>query len=75
MAERLVHYEVRSGIAVLELANPPANCYGYEMMRQLDDAILGARFDPAVHVLLLRGQGKICFGLASPLSCNTTSWL
>ena len=56
-----MHYEVRSGIAVLELANPPANCYSYEMMRQLDDVILGARFDPAVHVLLLRGQGDKFF--------------
>jgi len=33
------------------------NTYTYEMMRQLDDAILQARFDDNVHVIVLRGHG------------------
>ena len=44
-AERtLVQYEVRDGVAYLSLSDPPANTYTHEMMRQLDDAILKARF-------------------------------
>ncbi len=61
MSERLVRYSAEGGIAVLELSAPPANCYSYEMMRELDEAILEARFDPSVHVLILRGQGDRFF--------------
>lgn len=57
----LVNYTVTDGIAVIELTNPPANTYSYEMMRQLDEAILRARFDEDVHVLVLRGQGDKFF--------------
>ena len=57
----LVNYTVTDGIAVIELANPPANTYSYDMMRQLDDAILLARFDEDVHVLVLRGMGDRFF--------------
>ena len=57
----LVNYTVTDGVAVIELANPPANTYSYEMMRQLDDAILRARFDEDVHVLLIRGSGDKFF--------------
>jgi enoyl-CoA hydratase/carnithine racemase len=57
----LVNYTVTDGIAIIELTNPPANTYSYEMMRQLDEAILQARFDENVHVLLLRGAGEKFF--------------
>src|SRR6266487_771247 len=57
----LVNYTVTDGIAVIELANPPANTYSYEMMRQLDDAILRARFDEDVHVVVIRGSGDRFF--------------
>lgn len=57
----LVHYTVTDGIAVIELTNPPANTYSYEMMRQLDEAILQARFDENVHVLVIRGEGDKFF--------------
>jgi enoyl-CoA hydratase len=53
----LVQYEVREGVAYFTLDFPPANCYTHEMMAQLDAAILKARFDPQVHVLVLRGHG------------------
>jgi enoyl-CoA hydratase/carnithine racemase len=61
MGDRLVHYVADGGIATLELYDPPANSYSHEMMRQLDDAILKARFDPGVHVLIVRGQGDRFF--------------
>ena len=58
---RLVDYRVRNGIAVLEFNDPPANTYTYEMMRDLDDAILMARFDENVHVIVIRGAGEKFF--------------
>ncbi len=61
MEPELVHYAADGGIARIELDAPPANTYSYAMMRQLDDAILRARFDPAVHVLVLRGRGERFF--------------
>ena len=39
----------------------PANTYTYEMMRQLDEAILDARIDERVHAILVRGQGDKFF--------------
>jgi enoyl-CoA hydratase/carnithine racemase len=57
----LVTTSVDGGVAVLELCNPPANAYSYDMFRQLDDAILRARFDENVHVLVLRGAGDKFF--------------
>lgn len=57
----LVHFEATDGVAVLTLDDPPANTYTYEMMRQLDDAILRARMRDDVHVLVLTGQGEKFF--------------
>lgn len=59
--ESLVRFERREHVAVLTLACPPANTYSYEMMRELDDAILRARFDPHVQVLVLTGLGDKFF--------------
>ncbi len=56
-----ISYEVIDGVAVIELNDPPANTYTYEMMRDLDDAILQARFDENVHVVVLRGAGEKFF--------------
>ena len=57
----LVNYTVENGIAVVELSAPPANTYSLEMMKELDAAILEARFDDAVHVIVLRGEGEKFF--------------
>src|SRR6266853_1905970 len=57
----LVNYRVDNGIAIVEMADPPANTYTHEMMRQLDESILKARFDDDVHVILLRGAGEKFF--------------
>jgi enoyl-CoA hydratase/carnithine racemase len=57
----LVRYAVRDGVAWLELHAPPANTYTHAMMRELDEAILRARFDTAVHAIVLRGAGDKFF--------------
>lgn len=61
-AERtLVRYEKQDGIAIFTLDDPPANTYTHEMMRQLDEAILRARFDNEVDVIVVTGAGDKFF--------------
>src|SRR5690348_18241005 len=57
----LVNYRVEDGVAVIELCDPPANTYTYEMNRELDECILKARMDDDVHVILMRGAGEKFF--------------
>jgi enoyl-CoA hydratase/carnithine racemase len=64
----LVRYRVEDGVAIVELDDPPANTYTYEMMRQLDDAILQARFDDPVHVIVLRGHGEKFFSAGANIA-------
>jgi enoyl-CoA hydratase/carnithine racemase len=61
MTTSLVNASKHEGVMVLELSNPPANTYSYEMMKQLDAHVLDARFDPAVHVILITGAGEKFF--------------
>jgi enoyl-CoA hydratase/carnithine racemase len=61
MKNGLVRYGASEGIATIELTNPPANAYSHEMMRDLDDATLAARFDESVAVIVLRGAGEKFF--------------
>ncbi len=61
MAEKLVNYSSQNGFAIIELSDPPANTYTYEMMRQLDGAILDARMDDGAHVIILKGAGEKFF--------------
>jgi enoyl-CoA hydratase/carnithine racemase len=57
----LCKYRAEGGIAFLELSDPPANTYTYEMMRDIDEAVLKARFDENVHVIVIRGAGEKFF--------------
>jgi len=56
-----IRYSAADGIATIELNDPPANTYSYEMMREIDAAVLDARMDRAVHVIVLRGAGDRFF--------------
>ena len=56
-----VDFETRDGIAVITLNDPPANTYSYEMMQQLDRAILDARMDESVQVIVITGKGEKFF--------------
>ena len=68
-----MHYKVDAGLAIIELSDPPANTYNYEMMRQLDEAILTARMDETVHVIVLRGAGEKFFCAGAGISMLTTA--
>ena len=53
--------ETTAGVRILTLNEPPANTYSYELMRELDAAILDARMDASVHVIVLTGAGEKFF--------------
>lgn len=59
--KELIRYRNDAGVAVIELNDPPANTYSYDMNRQLDDAILRARMDDSVFVIVLTGAGEKFF--------------
>ncbi len=61
MGVDLVQYSVRDGIATITLDDPPVNGYTYEMNSQVDAAVVKARFDTGVHVIVLRGAGDKFF--------------
>ena len=74
MPSRLVTPRFENGIAVLTLDHPPANTYSYDLMRELDEAILTARMDDAVHVIVLVGAGDrfFCGGADIPMLAAAT---
>jgi len=56
-----VVYRSGGGVALLTLSNPPANGYSYEMMRDLDEACLRARFDDGIGAIVIAGAGEKFF--------------
>jgi enoyl-CoA hydratase len=56
-----VNYTTDNGIAIIELDDPPANTYSYEMMQEIDAAVLAARMDSSVHVIVITGAGEKFF--------------
>jgi len=79
MPNRLVNYGVTSnGIAVIELASDSAgdplegdgmgpNCYTHGMMSDIDDAIIKARFDDDVTVIVMTGNGSKFFSAGASI--------
>jgi enoyl-CoA hydratase/carnithine racemase len=57
----LVQYRTDRGVGIITMDDPPANTYTYEMNRQLDEAILKARMDNDVYVIVLTGAGDKFF--------------
>ena len=70
--KKLVEYRAENGLGIIELNDPPANTYTYEMMRQLDTAILEARMDDGVHVIVLRGKGEKFFSAGANIEMLNT---
>jgi enoyl-CoA hydratase/carnithine racemase len=64
----LVNYQTEKGVAVLTLNDPPVNAYSYEMLKELDAAILETRFDNDVHVLVLTGHGEKFFSAGANIN-------
>jgi len=68
----LVTYRKEGNVAVLELNDPPANTYTHEMMKQLDEGIIKARFDNDVQVIILRGAGDKFFSAGANINMLNT---
>lgn len=68
MPNRKVRYAACDGVALLTLTNPPANGYSFEMMKDLDEAVLRARFDDEVHAIVLAGEGEKFFCAGADIS-------
>ena len=60
-SKTLVRYDTRGPVGIITLDDAPANTYTHEMMLQLDQAIVRARFDESVHVIVLTGEGDKFF--------------
>jgi enoyl-CoA hydratase/carnithine racemase len=69
--KQLIHYTVEAGVAIIEMDDPPANTYTYEMMQQIDTAILQARMDENAHVIVVRGKGDKFFSAGASIPMLT----
>ena len=80
MQNNLVNYGATdNGIAIIELVSDSAgkpweegktsvNTYTHEMMRDIDEAVLRARFDDNVTVIILTGHGEKFFSAGASIS-------
>jgi len=66
--KRVINYWKDGHIGFIEMDDPPANTYTHEMMRQLDEAILDARFDEDVEVIVLTGKGEKFFSAGANIA-------
>jgi enoyl-CoA hydratase len=73
MTTSKIRYEAAGGIARITLFDPPANTYSYAMMQEIDAAILTARMDRAVHVIVLTGDGDKFFCAGADIKMLTES--
>ncbi|TMA09199.1 MAG: enoyl-CoA hydratase/isomerase family protein [Deltaproteobacteria bacterium] len=64
----MVEYRVDKGTALIELNRPPVNSYTHELLRELDEALLQARFDDAVHVLVITGKVEKFFSAGADIN-------
>jgi 3-hydroxyacyl-CoA dehydrogenase len=55
-------YEVRDGVAVITLNNPPVNGLGYETRKAIAAGVEAAHADAAVKVIVITGAGKAFSG-------------
>ena len=57
------HYEERGPVALLTLEDEGLNGYSYKMFKDIDDAIMRARFNPAIQAIVITGAGEhFCAG-------------
>jgi enoyl-CoA hydratase len=64
----MVEYRVENGVALLELNRPPVNSYTHELLRELDEAVLRARFDDQVQVLVITGKIEKFFSAGADIN-------
>ena len=65
---KLVEYRVDNGVAVLEINRPPVNSYTTELLKELDAAVLDARFDDNVHAIVITGKVEKFFSAGADIN-------
>src|SRR5258705_11794385 len=69
--KELKKFRGKAGAPFYDLDEAPANTYTYDMMLQLDAAILKARMDESAHVIVIRGAGEKFFSAAASIPMLT----
>jgi enoyl-CoA hydratase/carnithine racemase len=72
MADGTIQQTNENGISLIELNHPPVNSYTHEMLRELDNALLAARFDDDIHVIVITGQGEKFFSAGANIGMLAT---
>lgn len=72
---KMVECRVDNGVALLEINRPPVNSYTHELLRELDEALLQARFDENVHVLVITGKVEKFFSAGADINMLSTKSL
>src|SRR5262245_46311746 len=65
---KMVEYRLENGVAILELNRPPVTSYTQQLVRELDEALLQARFDDAVNVLVITGKAEKFFSAGADIN-------
>ena len=65
---KLIEYRVDNGVAVLEINRPPVNSYTTELLKELDAAILEARFDDNAHAIVITGKVEKFFSAGADIN-------
>ena len=69
MAEgKMIEYRLDNGVAVLEINRPPVNSYTTELLKELDAAVLDARFDDNVHAIVITGKVEKFFSAGADIN-------
>ena len=68
MADGTIDQTTEGGISLIEINHPPVNSYTHEMLRELDDALLKARFDDDTHVIVITGKGEKFFSAGADIN-------
>lgn len=61
MVYQSILYEKREGVATITVNRPPLNVLNQQAMDELEQALLSARDDPEVRVVILTGRGEKSF--------------
>src|SRR5574341_1390899 len=64
----MIESRIDNGIAVLEINRPPVNSYTTELLKELDAAILDARFNDDVHAIVITGKVEKFFSAGADIN-------
>ena len=64
----MIDSRIEIGIAVLEINRPPVNSYTTELLKELDAAILDARFNDDIHAIIITGKVEKFFSAGADIN-------